>query len=253
LIDERVGELIPGPYLDSQAALAAAVAHPEFVIGFKARLSTYAAGGGVHRVLQPLRALANQAGLPVMVHIGDTSETLDEILPFLETGDVVTHAFTSRRHGILDNHQTLLPSVRKARANGVLFDAAAGRNHLSFRVLSAALDQGFPPDIVSSDITRSLEAAGSPSLMGTLAALLALGVPIESVIQSVTNAPAKAIRRPELSTLQCGDATVLRIADVETTVRDSDGSSMTVARVLTPVGFVRKGAWHPIANPGSGS
>ena len=151
LIDTRVGELVSGPYLDVAAAVAAARERPGFVIGFKARLSSYAAGGGVRRVLDALLEAADATGLPVMVHVGDTDERLADIVAALRPGDVVTHSLTGRKHGILVADR-LDPAIAEAQARGVVFDAARGGNHLSFRVLETAAEAGFLPDTLSTDV-----------------------------------------------------------------------------------------------------
>ena len=118
LVDTRVGELVAGPYVDLAGAIETAREYPDLVIGFKARLSTYAAGAGVHRILDPLLAAAAATGLPVMVHIGDTDERLAAIVGRLRPGDVVTHALTGRKHGILVGDR-LDPAILEAQKRGV--------------------------------------------------------------------------------------------------------------------------------------
>ena len=46
-----------------------------------------------------------------------------------------------------------------ARRRGVVFDVAHGRNHVNFSVARRALEQGFQPDTISSDLTRPGRAA----------------------------------------------------------------------------------------------
>ncbi len=192
LVDTRVGELVAGPYLDVAAAVEAARAMPDFIVGFKARLSTYAAGAGVGRVLDGLLAAAEAAALPVMVHVGDTDERLADIVARLRPGDVVTHALTGRKHGILVADR-LDPAIADAQARGVVFDAARGSNHLSFRVLEAAADAGFLPDTLSTDMnvrTTGIPGFGQVTL-GTY--LLSVGVALPEVIERVTVRPAAVI------------------------------------------------------------
>src|SRR5205085_334259 len=52
---------------------------------------------------------AREAGVPLMVHIGDTTKRYDpnvirELLPLLEPGDIVTHLFTANPGGVLDTN-----------------------------------------------------------------------------------------------------------------------------------------------------
>ena len=159
-VDVRVGELLFLPFADVDAAVSTAKAHPDLIVGLKARLSSYAAGGTCKPVLRLLREAADATGLPVMVHVGDTGEPLPEILQFLKAGDVVTHILTGRKFGILRADGRIIPEAFEAHRRGILFDAARGRNHLAFPVLKAAVEQGLLPDTLSTDMTAL--AAGDP-------------------------------------------------------------------------------------------
>jgi len=251
LIDPRVGELVPGPFLDLGAARQAARAFPGFVVGFKARVSVYAAGGGAVRVLEPLREVADETGLPVMVHVGDTDETLDLVLEHLRAGDVVTHALTGRKHGIVDGNGRVRHAVWEARERGVRFDAARGRNHLSFAVLAAAVEQGFLPDTLSTDMTIAM-AADPAYGQATLANyLLALAVPLNEIVKRMTTLPAKVIRddRAGLEVGQPGDVTIFRIEKGKFRLTDVDGRLLMTDRRIQPLGVVRAGRYQGIRTP----
>jgi dihydroorotase len=248
LIDPRVGELVPGAFMDEAAARQGALEFPGWIVGFKARLSSYAAGDGALRVLGPLRRIAEEAGLPIMVHVGDTAETLDVILEQLRPGDVVTHALTGRKHGIVDSNWRVLPAVLDARTRGIKFDAARGRNHLSFAVLKAALEQGFLPDTLSTDMTTAM-AADPTYGQATLANyFLTFGVPLHELVRRMSELPAHVIRddQAELKAGQRGDVTLLRIESGRFTLSDVDGRSMTTNQRLQPVGVVRAGRYQSI-------
>lgn len=246
LIDTRVGELIAGPLLDGDQAVSAAAAYPDLVVGFKARLSTYAAGGGVRRVLSVLRAAANQARRPVMVHIGDTDEPLDFILEWLNAGDVVTHALTGRKHGILDEQLRIRPAVLEAQRRGVLFDVAPGRNHLSFRVLDAALAGGFVPDTLGTDMTEPLagDAAYGQATIGTY--LMAAGVDLVGVLDRLSRRAAHAIGLDADTRLEpgrSGDVTLLKVIDGRHVMTDVDGVARAADRRIQTIGVVRAGRY----------
>jgi dihydroorotase len=242
LVDTRVGELVAGPYLDVPAAVASARAYAGFVIGFKARLSSYAAGGGVTRVLDRLIEAADATRLPVMVHVGDTDEPLAAIVAALRPGDVVTHALTGRKHGILVGDR-LDPAIVDAQARGVVFDAARGSNHLSFRVLETAAEAGFLPDTLSTDMnvrTTSLAGFGQVTL-GTY--LLSVGVALPDVVARMTTRPAAVIG---LGAERCepgstGDVTVLRLVEGPSEIVDVDGRVRTVGRRLEAWATIRAG------------
>lgn len=247
-VDLRVGELLAAPWIDVEAAVATAEQHPDLIVGFKARLSTYVCGGSCLPVLRAVREAGERTGLPVMVHIGDSGEPLSEILPLLRPGDVVTHALTGRKHGILGPDGTIIQAAFEARERGILFDAARGRNHVAFPVLQAAVEQGFLPDSLATDITTATAADPSYGLPLMMTHLLAFGVPIEEVVARVTFNAARAARRPELGRLEeggIGDATVLQIEEGAVTIQDVDGRTRQAERRLVPVGVVRAGAWVP--------
>jgi dihydroorotase len=256
IVDTRFGELVPGGWLDVPAAIAAARAQPDFIVGFKARLSTYAAGGGVGRVLDGLLAAAEATGLPVMVHIGDTDEPLAEIVARLRPGDVVTHALTGRKHGILVADR-LDPRITDAQARGVVFDAARGGNHLSFRTLEIAAEAGFLPDTLSTDMnvrTTGLPGFGQVTL-GTY--LLSVGVPLPEVIARMTVRPAAVIGldmgvRQAFSPGATGDVTVLRSIDGRSEIADVDGRRRTVGHHLEAWATVRAGRFRRTGTAHSG-
>lgn len=253
LVDTRFGELVPGVYLDPAAAITAAQRHHGFVIGIKARLSTYAAGGGAGRILTPLVEVGEATGLPVMVHVGDTDEALDDIVTWLRPGDVVTHAFTGRKHGILDARGRLRRAIVEARERGVLFDGARGRNHLAFPVLRAAVRHGFLPDTLSTDVSADLATDRSYSLATIAGYLVALGVEIESALKAVTVAPARAVGIEDelrVAVGRPGDTTIVRLETGRFTYLDVDGQRLVGARRVWPLGSVRTGSFHPFPPAG---
>ena len=147
LIDFRFGELLNPNTLVVDDALEVAASNPDIVRGFKIRLSEDVVGEHWQSLLKKSVALAEQAGLPLMVHIGETEEPLPIVLEHLRAGDVVAHCYTGKPNGILDG-ETVHPAVQAARDRGVLFDSAHGRSNLSFEVARRAIADGFLPDVL---------------------------------------------------------------------------------------------------------
>jgi dihydroorotase len=85
------------------------------------------------------------AGVPLMIHITDTPLPLPEILAFMKPGDIITHCFHGRDHGIMGPEgQLILKEVVEAQRHGIVFDCAHGRGgHFNFPLIEKALDQGF--------------------------------------------------------------------------------------------------------------
>ena len=237
-------------WIDVENAVRMAEANRDVIVGFKARLSTYVCGGSCLPVLRAIREAGERTGLPFMVHIGDSGEPMTEVLPLLRSGDVVTHMFTGRKHGLIGPDDKVLPAAFEARERGVHFDAAHGRNHVSFPTVEAMVTQGFLPDSLATDITQVTGANpdfGQPLMMTKL---LSYGVPIEKLVPMVTLNPARALRRDDLGRLEVGgigDATVLRVVEGPYTFPDVDGRRRETDRRVVPVGVVRGGTWIPAA------
>jgi dihydroorotase len=247
-VDLRVGELLMAPWVDVDSAVRTAEANRDVIVGFKARLSTYVCGGSCLPVLRAIREAGERTGLPFMIHIGDSGEPLPEILPLLRPGDVVTHTLTGRKFGIVGPDGKILPEVFAARERGVLFDAARGRNHVSFPILDAAIEQGFVPDSVATDITTGTAADPAFGMPFVMTYLLAHDVPVEDVVARASLNPARAARQEKLGRLEVGgigDATVLRIVEEPHTIRDVDGRARQIERRFVAVSVVRGGAYVP--------
>jgi dihydroorotase len=248
--DTRIGECLFLPLLDVDEAVATARAHPDLIVGFKARLSTYVAGGSALPALRLLLQAGEAAGLPVMIHVGDTAEPLGALLPLLRPGDVVSHYLTGRKHGILGVQPlpgaTIIPEVLEARRRGVRFDTARGRNHMAFPVVAAAVEQGFLPDSFSTDLAKLSSADPHFSLLTVANQFMSFGVSFEECVARMTTGPAKNLNRPDLGRLHeggVGDATVLRVEHGDFVVTDVDGRTRPTSQRVQAVGVVCAGVF----------
>jgi dihydroorotase len=189
LIDFRFGELLNPATLVVEDALQTAKDNPDVVRGFKIRLSEDVVGEHWESLLHKSLELAETAGLPLMLHIGETEEPLKVVLSHLRPGDIVAHCYTGKPNGILDG-ETLDPAVLAARERGVLFDSAHGRSNLSFEVARRAIAQGFLPDVLSSDTSARNWRGPVFDLLTSISKLVALGIPFTGAIARATVAPA---------------------------------------------------------------
>jgi dihydroorotase len=193
LIDFRYGELLNPDTFDVDDALATAAENPDVVRGFKIRLSEGVLGDKIVPLLEKAINLGEQAGLPVMVHIGETALTLPEILDRMRPGDIIAHCYTGKENGILDENGAVLREVYKARERGVLYDSAHGKSNLSFKVAKPAIAEGFLPDVLSSDTSGRNWRGPVFDLVTSMSKFLALGVPMSEILPRVTVAPAKLL------------------------------------------------------------
>lgn len=258
LVDTRIPECLFLSTMNVDEAVAMAEANPDSIVGFKARLSTYITGGGsclptLRLVLEAGRA----AGLPVMVHVGDTAEPLGTIIDMLGPGDVVTHYLTPRKNGILGigafPGAEIIPEVREGRARGVLFDSARGMTtHLGFAQMQAAVDAGLLPDTLSTDLTDGAAKNPYHSVLGMAAEFMSFGVTFEELLPRMTVNSGAMLGRHDLGKLHVGgvaDASIVRLEEGEFRVSDCNGWTRTTNKRPVAVGVVRDGSYMPLDPP----
>lgn len=256
--DNQLGECLMLPLLRVEEAVDVAKANPDTIVGFKARLSTYASGGADLTVLSLLLEAGEAAGLPVMVHVGDTQHPLADILRRMRPGDWVSHFLTPRKHGILGLNYvpgaTLIPEAIDAQRRGVIMDSARGRNHIGFPQLQAWLDAGLLPDTISSDLTIPGSSDPDVSLLQITSSMMAFGARFEDLLPTITINPARALRRDgtgigKLQVNGIGDATVLRIVKGEFIFRDVNGWPKKGDQRVEAAAVVRSGAYTALIPP----
>lgn len=221
--------------------------HLDTIVGIKVRLGEAVSGDvGIEALDRAIQA-AMPLGLPVMTHIGRPRPGYAEILDRLRPGDVLTHCFRPAPNAPVDAAGRVLPALRSARARGVLFDIAHGMGAFGFESAQAALGDGFPPDIVSSDVHTLSVNGPAYDLLHTMSKLLACGVPLTDVIRMATVGPSHALRRDDLGHLGTGapaDVSLLRMAEVPLSFVDAIGVRREGVSLLRPAGLVRAGHWH---------
>jgi dihydroorotase len=240
-----IGEHCYLDYSDPDLAAGVAREHRDVVLGVKVRIQKeVVAQHGLEPLRRGLRA-AEAAGLPVIVHVNNPPVEYGEVLALLRPGDIVSHFLHGRGSGILDGEGLLKDAVVAARRRGVVFDVAHGRNHVNFPVARRALEQGFQPDTISSDLTRPGRASIVRDLPTTLSKFLSLGMPLGDVVRAATSTPARAIGRSgELGSLvpgASGDAAVFAIEEGRFPYEDADGNVMEGAKRWAPRLTVRAG------------
>lgn len=221
----RRGELFDFGYLNFHELLRVGQKFRHAIHGIKVRASLNATGPHSADALRFARAAADALELPLMVHVGGPPPFLDDVLPHLRTGDIVTHCFTPFHGGVVDHRFRVVDAAREARARGVLFDVGHGGGSFSFPVAEAALDQGFPPDTISTDLHSKCLDGPAFDLPTTLSKFLALGMTVPEVIERSTHVPAAAIGA-EVGTLAEGaraDIALLRIDPAAATFHDCAG------------------------------
>ncbi len=236
--------------IDPEGIAKTAAEHRDRLVGMKWMATASALGPLGLEPLKRGRAIADEVGLRVLVHIGESwgdgpAPPIEQVVELLRPDDTVTHMYTGHRGGLLDANGRLAPAVREARARGVRFDIGHGANNLSFAVAQRLLDQDFPPDAVSTDASHLSVRGPVYDLPTTMSKLLGLGVPLAEVIAMATSHAADLIgRADELGSLAVGrvaDVSVLRLEEREWTALDSRREMLTVRQQLVPIFAVRAG------------
>lgn len=191
---------------------AAAIAEEfkDVVVGIKT--AHYWAGQPFDADHQPWMAVdaaleaAELCGMPIMV---DFFPWLPErpyptlILEKMRKGDIHTHVF-AQQFPIIDQNGKLYDHMWRARERGVIFDLGHGAGSFWFRNAVPAVQQGFIPDSISTDLHTGNVYGSVIDMLTTMNKMHNIGVPLPQVIEMSTVAPAREINHPELGTLSPG-------------------------------------------------
>ena len=243
-------DIIAESSIDLESTLRVAREHRGLIKGIKARMVSPALEIFGMEMPRLAKRAARESGVPLMVHIGDTTKRYDpnvirELLPLLEPGDIVTHLFTANPGGVLDTNGKLLPEAKELAARGVWLDTAHGRMNFGFNVGRRVLDQGLTPHCISTDLTIPGRANTVHSMVEIMARFLGMGFTLEQVIAMSTVNPARAISEADrLGSLQTGrqaDISVLEVRDGRWVVYDTLRDSMKIDKTVVPVLTVKRG------------
>ena len=243
-------DIIAESSIDLESTLKVARAHKGLIKGIKARMVSPALEIFGMEMPRLAKRAARESGVPLMVHIGDTTKRYDpnvirELLPLLEPGDIVTHLFTANPGGVLDTNGKLVPEAKELAARGVWLDTAHGRMNFGFNVGRRVLDQGLTPHCISTDLTIPGRANTVHSMVEIMARFLGMGFTLEQVIAMSTVNPARAIgevtRLGSLAVGRQADISVLEVRDGRWVVYDTLRDSMKIDKTVVPVLTVKRG------------
>ena len=137
------------------------------------------------------------------------------LLEHLRPGDMTTHCYGFDKP-MIDSNDKVKPYFFEARERGVKFDVGHGAGSFSFRIAKNAIEQGFPPDTISTDMHTASILVNQGTMPETMTKMLALGMELPDIIERSTWAPALTIGHPELGNIgqtAFADIAVLEIAE----------------------------------------
>jgi dihydroorotase len=232
--------------MDPETAVEVATANRDLIVGIKVRLGRWASG--IHGMVPFEYALqvAEEANLPMMVHIDDPPPSYQQVVERLRKGDVLTHCFRPFPNTPTTSDRRVRPEVLAARQRGVFFDVGHGMGSFSFKVARIMLENGFYPDTISSDVHALCINGPAFDQVTTLSKFLHLGMPFSEVIRASTQNAALALSRPELGSLRpgaVGDAAILSLDEGRFEYVDTVGEKLTGERKINVRGVVLGGKW----------
>ena len=209
-----------------------AVANRDIIIGVKFQVGSNMNGRWSLDFLKIARELCDKYGLPLMAHVSFAPPEMDQVMEYMKPGDVMTHCFNTHSIGILDDAGKIRSSVKDARSRGVLFDVGHGAGSFNFEIARKALDQGFLPDTISTDVYTASINGPVYDLPTTLTKMQYLGMSLDDILVRSTSNPAKIVNRvPGMGSLTVGgpaDIALLEIEDGSFQLVDSQRNTATV-------------------------
>jgi len=216
------------------------------IVGIKVRLGRKTSGVHGTGPLNIALQVAEEVGMPIMVHIDEPPPSYEEVLDLMRPGDVLTHCFRPFPNTPVSAQGAIKPAVLDARRRGVIFDIGHGKGSFSFKVARQMLANGFEPDTISSDVHQLCIDGPAFDQVTTMSKFLALGMDLHEVVRASTVNAAFALKRPELGTFKAGaagDATVLSLRDGEFALTDVVGETVTSKQKLFSEGVAIGGRW----------
>ena len=238
-------ELMDLRYARPQETAAVIAKHRDRAVGVKLRTGAMTANHGLEALDRALAA-ANEAGVPLMVHVSRGAEER-EILCRLRPGDILTHCFHGRGNQMIA--ETIVPEAHEARERGVFFDVGHGCGSFSWDTARRAFEQHFYPDTLSTDLHRySVSEPLCITLPQVMSKMLCIGMSLVDVVLKTTAVPARVLgREHDIGTLARGAQADVLVFDVEsgqfpftdTHLQVRDGSRRIVPRLV-----IKKGQAH---------
>ena len=150
------------------------------------------------------------ANVPVMVDFGEHEppNSIEALfMQHLRPGDIFTHTYSygpTKRETVVDENGKVKPFIAAAQKRGIIFDVGHGGGAFSWRQAVPAMQQGFKPDVISTDLHTQSMNGGMKDLSNVISKFLNMGMSLQDAITRTTVNPANVINRKELGHLSVG-------------------------------------------------
>jgi dihydroorotase len=213
--------------MDPEATADRVKQYRQHIVGIKTAHFRPANWTAVERALEA----ANRAGVPLMVDFGQFSaeRPFEELVTKrLRPGDIYTHTYLPTVP-MLDSNGKVRDYLFEARKRGVIFDVGHGGGSFVFRHAVPAIQQGFIPDSISTDLHTTSMNAGMKDMTNVMSKFVNMGMTVDQIIACSTWHPARQIKREELGHLSVGaiaDVAVLRLEQGQFGYVDVNGARL---------------------------
>lgn len=233
--------------MDSKLTGEFAIKNKEYIVGIKTAHYSRPDWIAVDRAV----GAATIANIPVMVDFGGTvpAHSIEELFfKHLRPGDVFTHCFAElgdSRESIVDpKTKKIKPFIVEAQKRGIVFDVGFGGISFAYSQAIPALQQGFYPNSISTDMNKGATNGAMKNLLDVMSKFIAMGMDLPAVIKATTQNPAKEINREDLGTLSVGsiaDVSVFNMREGKFGFWDYTGYKMDATKKLECELTVRAG------------
>jgi len=251
--------------MDPELAASIVLAYPEVCVGIKtAHYWTRQPWDALHppwAAIDGAVAAGDICQKPVMVDFWPRPERTyqDLILKKMRPGDIHTHVYAQQFPILAEQNKPrstprvvlpvggcrgVQPFLFEARERGIIFDVGHGAGSFWFRQAVPAMQNGFKPDSISTDLHIGNVNGPVVDMLTTMSKILNIGLPLPEVIFRSTVTPAREIGRPELGTLSVGaeaDVAVLKLLEGTFGFSDCGRARMTGQRKLDCALTIRAG------------
>ncbi len=233
---------------DPELAASIVLAYPEVCVGIKtAHYWTHQPFDAEHTPWLAIDKALEAAELckkPLMVDFWPRPERpYPELLKKMRPGDIHTHVF-AQHFPVLDEHNKPHKYLFEHQERGIVFDLGHGAGSFWFRQGVPAMQNGFHPNSISTDLHDGNIRGVVLDMLTTMSKMLNITMGLEEVIYRSTVTPALEIGHPELGHLSVGaeaDVAVLKLETGEFSFVDCGKAKMKGDKKLSCALTLRAG------------
>ena len=244
----RVSELSDLKSINVDRTLAVIEANRDVISGIKVRASGVIVGSWGITPAKIAKRVAEIAGLPLMVHVGEPAPLIDDVFEILTPGDIVTHCFNGKQAGSIRDTKALFDMAQRIAREGVRMDIGHGAASFCFATARMALENGLRPWSISTDLHLRNLHGPVLDLATTASKLIATGLPFDDTINAITTRPRETLgltTQPGIG--ERADFTIFRLDDCDLPVRDNLGNSIVLQQMLEPMATIIGASHQPAA------